>query len=314
MRLVCFLVTFAAFAVLAGVSAAEPSSGELGIAWQAPNSCPDAAGLRARVEQRLGRSLDAFDAGGPIPIDIAIARDRGRFVARVDLRGFTVANDIRTLSSARCDELTDAVAVIVARVAGERVRQHRVAVADLEDGVDIAISSEATAPPVPRTWSLGVRVSGVSGIGVIPQVGFGAELAVALRRHDTLAEVAETKWLATGAELHSGQVDVGLEVTSARLGWRPEQLPLRAWLSAESGGMRGNGVGIADPQASGRWLAAGAGFGIAWQMTRWVRLVGSTEVLGAFERVRFSLGDGVVVYAPNPVSARASCGVEVGWQ
>jgi hypothetical protein len=292
-----------------GTAAADP---ELGLAWQAPASCPDAAGLRARVEQRLGHSLDEITA---VPIEIAVAREGRSFVAHVDLRGFTVANDVRTLTSGRCDELADAVAVIVSRLASERltrVKPHRVAFAHDDD--DLAVTEASAPPAVPRAWSLGVRVSGVSGIGVIPQVGFGAEVAVALRRHDTLAEIAETKWLSTGEEVHTGHIDVGLEVTAARVGWRPEDLPLRAWISAETGGMRGNGVGVVEPTASGRWLAAGAGFGIAWQMTRWVRLVGSTEVLGAFERVRFSLGDGVVVYAPNPVSARASFGLEVGWQ
>jgi hypothetical protein len=49
-------------------------------------------------------------------------------------------------------------------------------------------------------------------------------------------------------------------------------------------------------------------------MTKWARLVGTTEVMAAVERVRFSLGDGTVVYAPAPMSARATCGIEVGWQ
>ncbi len=131
-----------------------------------------------------------------------------------------------------------------------------------------------------------------------------------------MAELAATRWLASAADAYAttGYIDVGLDVTAARYGWRPEDLPLRAWVSAETGTMRGVGVGVTTAVDSGHWLAAGAGFGVAWQMNKWARLVGSTEVLLAIERARFSLSDGVVVYAPSPMSARASCGLELGWQ
>ena len=77
--------------------------------------------------------------------------------------------------------------------------------------------------------------------------------------------------------------------------------------------MYGTGVQLDNSQlGSGRWLAAGAGFGVAWPIHKWVRLVGTTEVLVAIERVRFSLGDGMTVYAPSAASARATCGLEIG--
>jgi hypothetical protein len=79
--------------------------------------------------------------------------------------------------------------------------------------------------------------------------------------------------------------------------------------------MRGAGVPLPSQQLeSGRWLAAGAGFGIAWQMAKWIRLVGTTETMLALERVRFTLGDGIVVYAPSPMSVRTTCGLEIGWE
>jgi hypothetical protein len=49
-------------------------------------------------------------------------------------------------------------------------------------------------------------------------------------------------------------------------------------------------------------------------MKDWVRLVGGTEVLFAFERVRFTGTDGIVVYAPAPMSVRTTVGFELGWQ
>ena len=302
---------------------AERTTNEHGLAWQAPASCPDAASLHARIEHRLGVALDDILVEG---IDVSVARASGRFVARVDLRALTVANDVRTLTSTRYNELTDAVAVIVARVARERaasppvVAKPKVVAAAEPDAPQITRAVVTEKPPTTyRRWALGMRVSGVSGIGIVPEVGLGAELALTLR-HDSLSgEVAETKWLTSGADAHIGgpaRVDVGLQVTAVRVGWRPPHLPLRAFAAAEVGTMDGIGVntGITPENNNTRWFAAGAGFGVAWQMNSWLRLVGTTEVLLAVERVKFALGNGMIVYAPSPMSARASCGIEIGWQ
>jgi hypothetical protein len=295
------------------------------LTWRAPAGCPDAASLRARVEQRLERSLDDVIVG--VEVDVALAA--GRYVARVDLRAMTVANDVRTLESKRCAELADAVAVIVTRVASEAIAKQRVAIRDHDDhddhdgGDDLgttatAISAPTRAPRRPRLWSFGARASAISGIGLIPKVGIGAELAFTVRRRDALAELAAARWNRSVAQFHDGApatVDVDLDTTSLRVGWRPETLPLRAWASVEVGDMGGNNLKLPSQQLeSGRWVAAGGGFGVAWQMARWIRLLGTTETMLAIDRVRFTLGDGIVVYAPSPMSFRATAGLELGWQ
>ncbi len=74
------------------------------------------ATVAARVEQRLGRALDpAFVAS----IKIAISHDHGQYVAHLEL-----GDDERSLTSPRCDELADAVALVVSRVADERALVH----------------------------------------------------------------------------------------------------------------------------------------------------------------------------------------------
>ena len=309
--------------VLAMLSAATATAEPTELAWQAPAACPSAASVRDRIEARLGRTLD--DADG---VAIDVAKSGKRYVAHVDLGAVTVANDVRTVSSARCDELADAVAVIVARAAGERrAMRHsekhvpppepvtKLAMRDEDEDAQPTIVATVEAPRV-RGWSLDARLSAVSGIGVIPKVGLGGELAITLRYHKALAELAETRWVTSAAQLHGGapaRVDVGLDATALRLGWRSPEMPLRAWASVEGGSMYGTGVHLDSSQlGSGRWVAAGAGFGVAWPINKWVRLVGTTEIMVAVERVKFSLGDGMTVYAPSPASARATCGLEVG--
>lgn len=307
------------------------SSADASIDWTAPVGCPDAKGLRARVERRLDQSLDDIS----VDVDIKVARTRGQFVATVDLGALTVANDVRTLTSPRCSELADAVAVIIARVANDVLATRRalaqhaasfviqptVAVV-APDEPDTAQVDQSTPVATPgerryRPWSLGARVSGVSGIGIIPKVGLGAELAVTLRAGRHLAELGAARWVTSVAQFHDGapsKVDVDLDVTVARYGWRPPELPLRAWVSVEVGQMTGGGYNLPGTGVdSGRWIAAGTGFGIAWQMTPWARLFGGTEAMVAVERVRFKI-DGMDVYAPAPMSFRTTCGLEVGWQ
>jgi hypothetical protein len=292
--------------VLATATSAH-AQGDLGFAWQAPAACPDASALRTRVEQRLGHPL------AETTISVDVEELGARYVAQVDLGD----DDVRTLTSARCDDLADAVAVVVARAAGEhRAAPTQVAVRDVDEPAP-AVHAQVAAPHL-RTWSISARLSGVSGVGVIPEVGLGGEIAITLRRKSAMAELAETRWAVSKAQLHGGgpaHVDVGLDVTALRIGWRSQQAPLRAWASVEGGSMYGNGVELENASVGeGRWFAAGAGFGVAWPMTKWARLVGTTEVMVAVERVRFSLGDGTVVYAPSPMSARATCGIELGWQ
>ncbi|HEX5058861.1 MAG TPA: hypothetical protein VFV99_05845 [Kofleriaceae bacterium] len=317
---VLVVVTVAAIAPAAAQPATPASPGSSvamadptpTLQWNAPPGCPDAADLRARIERRLERSLDDVVLG----IEVDVAQKGSRYIARVDLRAMTVANDVRTLTSTHCDEIADAVAVIVTRVASDAIARKRTAVR--EQDVNEKIIVEPEPRPTPRMWSVGGRLGAVSGIGVIPKVGVAAELAITVRRDELMVEVAGTRWLDSYAQFHDGApavVNVFLDTAATRVGWRPARLPLRAWAAIEFGMMDGNSTKLPGEQFdSGRWIAAGAGFGVAWQITKWLRLVGSNETMLAIDRMRFRTGDGLVVYAPAPMSFRASAGIEVGWQ
>lgn len=111
-------------AVVLGLGAASVRAQPGGaLIWRAPDGCPGAGDVRARIERRLGAPATVADRG--VAVDVV---DRGegrapRFVARIVLgvRGADAAagEDVRVLSSARCDELADAVAVVIARLAAE---------------------------------------------------------------------------------------------------------------------------------------------------------------------------------------------------
>jgi hypothetical protein len=286
---------------------------ENGFVWAAPESCPGAADVRARIERRLGMSVDGSVHG----IEVAIAREANGFVARIDTRGVTLGNQIRTLTSARCDDLADAVAVVVARLATEaRAR------AQAGEVSRRAEPRAATVPPPRRRelgpWGLGLRAAAAGGIGVVPRVGVAGELALHGRRRTHFAELAVARWARSAKFLVDGApgaVDVGLLAGVLRAGWSPTNMYLRAWGVVEVGPMTGTGISLDDSRIGrGRWTAAGGGFAVLWPMLDRARLVGSIEFLAAVEKVRFILSDGGEVYRPASAVARCWLGLEIGWR
>jgi hypothetical protein len=308
------------------IGSTRVASAEPGFAWQAPATCPGVDDVRARIQARLP---DDVTIRG---IEVAVTREAGRFIAHIDMSAVTVGNQHRTLTSARCDELADAVAVIVARLAAEAQRQYvapvaMVTVASPPDPLAaeqperrvnaLAQQSTARSRPDAGKWGGGLRALAVSGIGMVPRVGVGGEAAGFVRRHERFAELALVRWGAQpmyAAQGAPGRVDVGLQTLALRGGWASQDMPLRAWLGLELGSMHGAGVALGDSQAgASRWTAIAAGFGVGWPMSRWSRLVGTFEVAGTVQRSRFALADNTELYQPAAASARCSLGLELGW-
>jgi hypothetical protein len=285
---------------------------DTGFVWAAPAACPDAAEVRARIERRLGAP-----AAGSVPaIEVEIAVEAGAFVAHIDTRGITLANQVRTLTSARCDELADAVAVVAARLATEvAAREAEIARRATSTAIPAAA---APARREPGLWGGGARAVAVSGVGVLPGVGLAGELALYLRRDSYFAEIAGTRWARNAKYLQNGApgaVDVSLLTAALRAGWSPPRMYIRAWAVGEVGPMTGSGISLNDPRiGTGRWTAAGAGFGVAWPMFDRARLVGAVEFLAAFQQIHFVLSDGTDVYHPAFGVARCSLGLEIGWR
>jgi hypothetical protein len=323
---------------LVEVVSAEPRS-EAGLIWQAPLDCPDVGEVRARIERRLGAPLESVVHG----VEVEVAPDgdgnQRRFVARIDLRSqiagggdpdgsaggaggsgprgidlraVTVANEVRVLTSARCDELTDAVAVVIARIASERLAA--------EHAESVRVATHELPAPAPRLWGGGMRALGVSGVGAMPGIGLGGELAAYLRRRSLFLELAGARWLPSSRALSMGgpdRVDISLFVAMVRFGWGPERLPLRGWISGEIGSMYGRGgrARVLDgPGDSARWVGFGGGFGVAWPMSRHTRLIGFVEAVLPLQRARFVLEQGAAVYRPDIATARCGFGLEVGWR
>jgi hypothetical protein len=260
-----------------------------GLRWNAPDDCPDEATVRSAIERRLEASLDS------VTFEVGVDIDPGPegFVAHVSIAD----TEPRTLASASCAELTDAVAVVIARLA-----------------------TEVRAAPVhvPRrvpAWNVGARGDAIAGSGTTPELGVAGEVAAWFAWHRMRVEVLGEHWRASTARLDS--TAAGVEVQLDALGIRAgvERGVLRAWAVGELGVLHGTGLGLMAPKSGdATWLAVGAGAGAGWPIAPHVRLVLACELEIPFDRVGFALGSGALVYRTGLVAVRGGLGIELGWR
>ncbi|MBA3453937.1 MAG: hypothetical protein H0T42_12655 [Deltaproteobacteria bacterium] len=172
-------------------------------------------------------------------------------------------------------------------------------------------------------WGGGARLTGLSGIGALPGVNMGVELAVFVRRDERFLELGLGRWVPQETYVVAQapeRVELGLDVWTLRGGWASRTMPLRAWLLVETGelagrremtGMIARMVGAVEEDR--RWLAAGGGFGVAWPMADRARLFGTVEVAIPIERTPMAMMEGRD-FEPAAAAVRANLGLELGWR
>lgn len=291
------------------------------VTWTAPVGCPDTAAVRAKIERRLdGMSL------ADVSIDVTVTKAKGKLTATIEAG----ANHERTLTATRCSELADAVALIVAQLATDaREKVQKV------QNVEAPIVITALAPPVSsergegqpivalpeqrpaNAWAGGFRALALSGIGMTPSVGVGADVSAFVQRGTNFVELGYAKWVPRPMQIlasESGAVQFDLQLVALRGGWASTTMPLRGWIGLEVGQMHGEGPALRTPESGvGRWVAISSGFGVGWPMSPRTRLVGTFEVAVPVQRAEFQFMDGSEVREPAPISARSALGVEVAW-
>jgi hypothetical protein len=190
--------------------------------------------------------------------------------------------------------------------------------------VPTAMRARRDSQATTNRWGGGVRLTGLSGIGALPGVNYGGEVAVLVRHDELFGELGlgwwkpeHTYYVETAAE----PTELKLDVWTLRAGWASMKTPLRAWGLVEVGEMAGaRGMpGVVTRMMTGdvpqehRWRALGGGFGVAWPMSDNARLFGMIEVAVPVARQELML-DTVGGYQPDPLAARSSAGLEVGWR
>lgn len=174
-----------------------------------------------------------------------------------------------------------------------------------------------------RRWAFGARLTGLSGIGALPGVNYGAELATYVRHDEIFAELAFGWWRPEETHIVTTTpepVELGMDVWTLRVGRSSMATPLRAWLLIEGGEIAGaKGMpGVmarmvtGDTPSERRWQAAGGGFGVGWPIADAARLFGMIEFAIPFSRGNVMVGQ--ESYESEALAARSSVGIEVGWR
>jgi hypothetical protein len=178
--------------------------------------------------------------------------------------------------------------------------------------VTSAARGRSRAEVVDGDWGGGGRVLGVSGVGALPRVNVGGELAGYVRRRTAFAELALARWVPDAATHEQGAPALSLEVATVRVGWRASAMPLRAWLAGELGSLARADL---DHASTRRWTALGAGFGVAWPMAPNARLLGTIELAVPLERgeITHMMPPAPEPYRPGVAAARCAFGIEIGW-
>jgi hypothetical protein len=280
------------------VSSAAVASPHVG--WQAPVGCPDSKVLLAAIAHRLDVPLDRVE----LAADVTIETTADGFVAHVH----GDATETRELASASCSELTDAVAVIVARAATERV-----AVVEPSEP-SVAVVARPELPPSVPVWNLGARISGLAGIGNLPNLGVAGELAVIGIRGPLAIELAGSHWLSGSTNVATdASVNIGVDALALRVGWRGDHV--RAWLDGELGRVHAEGIGLADAmRGAERWTAIGGGVGYALPLAPHILAIAAGEVELATNGVAITLSDGNTLYETPMIAIRGRLGLEVTWR
>src|SRR5262249_9164566 len=148
-------------------------------------------------------------AATDLAIEVEVTAGASGFTARIAGQG---APDARTLASASCAELTDAVALVIARL----VIESRHPVLPAPPPAPPPVVTPPPPPPpttTPAAWDGGAAATLVVGSGGAPGFGEAAELAAWIARGSAAIELAGQRWRSTTA--HVDGTTAGVEITLA---------------------------------------------------------------------------------------------------
>jgi hypothetical protein len=166
--------------VSAHATAAERDLGAARLVWRSAPSlheCPGADYVKASLRARLGR--DPLDDGAAGSIRITIDQVRGKYVAEIaTIDAASAASDERRLTSGKCEELVDAVVLVLALQFGSDAPDARASSSAPPSSSAprrLKEPAESVAPPIRTTSDAAwLGFGAIGAIGEVPQITPGA--------------------------------------------------------------------------------------------------------------------------------------------
>lgn len=233
--------------------------------WSAPETCPDAAAITARVEQLIGRELDDGSESVRVRAIVEVG-ERPQVRLRVDSE---TGSRERTITAASCAELGEVAAVVIA-VAIDPSASLRADAVEPEPPAPQARPVPPPAPPQPRERPAPeptspsqrtdaaherrpvgtLRIGAGAATGALPGVTAALELGAGVRWRHARIDLWAEHWLGRVAEApgaNDAAVLVRLTIARAQGCWVPTagkkvEFPLCAGAAIGAASARGRGV------------------------------------------------------------------------
>lgn len=300
-----------------------PVTSELALAWQAPGACPDSAWARARIAAHLGR---------------AIGEGTAQLSARVEIRsqapGFrlwlsmsdTETRSERSIEDARCEDLADAAALIIALAVGESAQagaKPAAPSAPVKPATDSEIIPALQGKPRPlaqtRDRGLRVQLGGVLDYGFLPEPGIGPALWVGLQGN-RLGIYLGARGLLPQQSQGKKRVRVDQwagSIAGCLRAFSRARIELLPCADLELGRVDASGRGLSE-NLDRHTLFVGLGARVALKLRVWNSIWVSAEpglsvplLRPRFVTLDTAAGTERTLYTPQPVSGRASLGIEL---
>lgn len=306
----------------ATVTSTEPP---LDLEWQAPPSCPE----RDWALARLASDARLTKLEKPTRVRVQLREAEDAFVADLS----TAQGDeegTRTLEAATCEELAEAVIVVLGMALVPRpddASQQKAAPPEPPRTKPPVVVAEPL-PPEPRgstSESLAfLRVGVGADRGSLPSTTFGVALAGGIHFGVASLELRGSYWLPRAARAEDPQgvadgADVGGDFARAdALLFGCGETPLVGIASAQGclgagvGMLRAEGYGVPEPVSEQRFFGVVAGeLGVPLRLSNRVAVRLGVSVLVPTSRETYAIGSLGPVFTPAPVGFRAEIASEV---
>jgi hypothetical protein len=314
--------------------------------WSAPQECPEADEVRARVRKLAGTTQTA---GAPLRAEATVARrpDAGFHLHLVVHAGDLVGE--REIDGKSCSDLAGATAVALALLlrspvpltaddltgsatssadAGGEAASSSVAQGEAMKAAtspsataasEAATSSASSSPQPQRAWRGLIQAPLLMiGVGPLHRPSYGLSLAAGMSLGRWLWLAEGRAWLPqrTSAVIEAERYAADVQRFAAGLRgchsflWPRFQIAPCLALSAEHMSARGNGPHIAESEARTTWLAVGFGVQARLPLTRWLNLLAGVELQIQTSRPKIAIDDVGLIEQLLPVAAGFTLGSE----
>ena len=287
------------------------SGAALTLDWQAPAGCPQAEIVTARATQLLGADAvnEAIEVGARVTQPTA---DHAGWSVSLRLSQAGVDSQ-RVLSAASCDELADAVALVISMA----IREPEIVPSPPHpDRPPIPISSAEEDPPAVRAWA---RL--VMDLGSFDAANLGAAIGATVRTGAWFGQLEASYWppvsISAPASADKGAA-LSLVAGAARLCVLPELdatgVRIGPCAALEIGRLAGEGRNISNPRASSSlWIATLWGGQLLWELDAAVMLRLDLALLLNLAPAEVTVAPYGIIHEPSSIAFRGGLGVEIGF-